>query len=138
MLTKTHMHTGKHACIYAGSLLSAAVTQRIKCSHWQSLVYLPVTLIFSPLPILTLPRLPCLFSSSSPFMSSHFAEVNHTRLFSLVSVPAFPLPSFILLCAPQGQGAAWRHQLPLHASLNHHASCLASYSYLCLSACPYP
>ncbi len=90
----------------------------------------------SPLPMLPLPCIPCLYSPSPPFMSSHFAVVNHTQLFSLVSVPALPLSSFILLCAPQGQGAVRRHQLPLHASLHRHASCLASYSYLCLSACP--
>ncbi len=145
------------ACIHthAGSLLNAAVTRWIKrsllfmcLSHFFGSPKVPAnvtgmtdifgTLIFPPLPVLPLPRLPCLSSPSSPFMSSHFALVNHTRLFSLVSVPTLHLSSSILLCAPQGQGAVRRHQLPLHASLHRHASCLASYSYLSLPACPSP
>ena len=90
------------------------------------------------LPILPLPRLPRLSSPSSPFMSPRFALVNHTRRFSLVSAPACLFPASSLLCAPQGQRAARRHQLPLQASLHRQASRLASYSYLCLSACPSP
>lgn len=68
--------------------LNSLVGQWIKCSHWQPLVYLPVT--FLACSSFASPHPP-----HPPFLSSHLALVNHTQL----------LPSFILRCAPQGQGA---------------------------------
>lgn len=138
------MYPGKHAYTenQVGSLVNAAVTQWIKYSHWQPLVYLHLTFLarssFLSLLILPRRRFPRLFSPSSLFMSAHFTLVNHTQLSPLVSVPRLPFPSFILLCAPRGQGAARQHQLPLHASVHCHASCLTSCSYLSPSACPSP
>lgn len=112
----TRAHAQWHTCTqvrrhtHTRSLLNAEVTQWIKCSYWQSFVYLPVAFLAGrknfPLPFLPHPRLPCLFSPSSPFMSSHFARVNHTRLFSLVSALALPLSSFILLCATGARSSA--------------------------------
>lgn len=55
------------------------------------------------LPILPLPRLPRLSSPSSPFMSPHFALVNHTRLSSLSSrLP--PASSQPRLCSARHRG----------------------------------
>lgn len=69
------------------------------------------------------------FASANPRPTPHPTHLLSCLPIWFKSIILSSFPGFILHHAPQGQGAAQRHQLPHHASLHRRASRHASYSY---------